>query len=219
MPPPQGRRPLQARRRHPPADGATPSPAHLSLQASHRRGWGNLYAALDRRRIDDEALRKLLARHPLAGTAGEAPAFAVDTSVWARCDAETSPQRGYYHPSRHSAGQPIVAGWAYQFVAQLGFARESWTAPVDVVRVRPGQDANEVAVEQVKAFLLRSSEKGVAPLFVFDAGYDPVKLQRGLEGSGARSSSACGRGAASTATPASATRQRTSGVPAATGRR
>jgi hypothetical protein len=166
------------------ADGAAPSPAHLSLQASHRRGWGSLYAALNRGRIDTEALRKLLARHPLAGTEGEASVFAVDASVWVRCDAETSPQRGYYyHPSRHSAGQPIVAGWAYQFVAQLGFARESWTAPVDVVRVRPAQDANEVAVEQVKAFLLRSSEKVVAPLFVFDAGYDPVKVQRGLEGS------------------------------------
>src|SRR3954464_5957292 len=166
------------------ADGAAPSPVHLSLQASHRRGWGSLYAALDRGRIDDEAVRKLLARHPLAGAEGEVPVFAVDASVWARCDAETSPQRGYYyHPSRHSAGQPIVAGWAYQFVAQLGLARESWTAPVEVVRVRPVQDANEVAVEQVKAFLLRSSEKVVAPLFVFDAGYDPVKLQRGLEGS------------------------------------
>jgi hypothetical protein len=37
------------------ADGAAPSPVHLSLQASHRRGWGSLYAALDRGRIDDEA--------------------------------------------------------------------------------------------------------------------------------------------------------------------
>jgi hypothetical protein len=35
------------------ADGAAPSPAHLSLQASHRRGWGSLYAALDRGRIDE----------------------------------------------------------------------------------------------------------------------------------------------------------------------
>jgi len=42
------------------------SPAHLSLEASHRRGWGSLYAALDRGRIDAEALRRLLARHPPA---------------------------------------------------------------------------------------------------------------------------------------------------------
>lgn len=56
-----------------------------------------------------------------------------------------------------------MAGLAYQFVAQLGFVRESWTAPVDVVRVRPAQDTNEVAVEQVKAFLLWSLDKGFAP--------------------------------------------------------
>jgi hypothetical protein len=170
------------------ADGAAPSPAHLSLQASHRRGWGSLYAALDRGRIDAEALRKLLACHPLAGAVvGEPPVYAVDVSVWDRCDAECSPERGYYyHPSRHSAGQPIVAGWAYQFVAQLNFVRESWVAPVDVERIRPAQDANVVAAEQVKAFLgRRSCEEGSAaatPLFVFDAGYDPVKLQQGLEG-------------------------------------
>ncbi len=49
-------------------------------------------------------------------------------------------------------------------------------------RVRPALDANEVAAEQVKAFLLRSAAERAAPLFVFDAGYDPVKVQRGLEG-------------------------------------
>jgi hypothetical protein len=169
------------------ADGGAPSPVHLSLQASHRRGWGSLYAALDRGRIDDEALRKLLARHPLAGAEEEAPLYAVDTSVWARCDAEASPERGYYyHPSRHSAGQPIVAGWAYQFVAQLNFVRESWTAPVDVRRLLPAQDANVVAAEQIEALLARLEvvgEAAASPLFVFDAGYDPVKVQQGLEGS------------------------------------
>src|SRR5215212_10736505 len=61
----------------------------------------------------------------------------------------------YYHPSRHLAGQPIVAGWAYQFIAQLNFVRESWTAPLDVERVRPAKDANEVAVKQVKVLLGR----------------------------------------------------------------
>lgn len=161
-----------------------PSPIHLSLQPSHRRGWGSLYAALDRGWIDDEALRRLLARHPLPAGSGT-PVYAVDVSVWPRCDAESSPERGfYYHPSRHSAGQPIVAGWAYQFIAQLNFVRESWTAPVDVERLRPTEDANEVAAEQVKAFLRRSpEEEESAPLFVFDAGYDPVKVQQGLEGS------------------------------------
>src|SRR5215212_588428 len=169
------------------ADAAAPSPVHLSLQPAHRRGWGSFYAALAHGRIDAEVLRELLIRHPLAGSAAT-PVYAVDTSVWARCDAECSHERGYYyHPSRHSAGQPIVAGWAYQFVAQLNFVRESWTAPVDVERVRPAQDANEVATGQVRSFVGRRSscEEGTAtttPLFVFDAGYDPVKLQQGLKG-------------------------------------
>lgn len=168
------------------ADGAAPSPAHLSLQAAHRRGWGSLYAALDRGRIDAEALRRLLARHPLTGSGATTPVFyAVDVSVWDRCDAECSPERGYYyHPSRHSAGQPIVAGWAYQFVARLNFARQSWTAPVDVRRVRPDRETNAVAAGQVEELLRRSPVgDGVPLLFVFDAGYDPVKLQQGLEGS------------------------------------
>ena len=162
---------------------AVSSPVHLSLQESHRRGWGSFYAALDRGRIDVEALRDLLADHPLAGE--DPPVYAVDVSVWPRCDAECSPLRSfYYHPSRHSAGQPIVAGWAYQFIAQLGFVRESWTAPLDVLRVHPDRETNLVATEQVKAFLGRSpTTESAVPLFVFDAGYDPVKLQRGLEGS------------------------------------
>jgi len=140
---------------------------------------------LNRGRIDAEALRRLLARHPLAA-GSQTPVYAVDVSVWPRCDAEASPERGYYyyHPSRHSAGQPILAGWAYQFIARLNFVRESWSAPVDVLRVRPAKDANKVAAEQVKAFLRRWSpeEEGAAPLFVFDAGYDPVKVQQGLKG-------------------------------------
>src|SRR5215218_9945683 len=150
------------------------APVHLSLAPVHRRGWGSLYAALGRGRIDTGLLQGLI-----AGTAppDSPPVYAVDVSVWPRCDAETSPGRGfYYHPSRHSAGQPIVAGWAYQWVAQLGFTRDSWVAPVDARRVKPEEDANEVAVEQAKALLGRLPGYGHAPWFVFDAGYDPVKL-------------------------------------------
>jgi hypothetical protein len=176
---------------------------------------------LDRGRIDAEALRGLLARVPLAGGADKHPVYAVDVSVWPRCDAEASPERGfYYHPARHSAGQPIVAGWAYQFIARLNFVRESWTAPVEVERVRPAQDANEMAAEQVKAFLRRSPEEGATPLFVFDAGYDPViRCSRGWRGVRARSSSVCGRGVASMPIRASLARPPPLDGRAATGRR
>ena len=164
--------------------GTVPSPVHLSLAPVHRRGWGSLYAALSRGRIDGDSLCELLARRASVG-GGERPSvYAVDVSVWSRCDAEASPGRGYYyHPSRHSAGQPIVAGWAYQLIAGLSFERDSWVEPLDARRVRPEEDANDVAVEQVKELLGRFPRRGAPPLFVFDdAGYDPVKLQRGLEG-------------------------------------
>ncbi len=156
------------------ATGAAPSPAHLTLAPSHQRGWGSLYAALSKGRIDREALLGRVAQLPLA--AGE-PIYGVDASVWARCDAETSPERGfYYHPSRHSAGQPIVAGWSYQWMAQLGFVRDSWTAPVEVQRVLPGDNTHTVAVAQIRALLRRHGPTAAVPLFVFDAGYDPVPL-------------------------------------------
>jgi hypothetical protein len=48
-------------------------------------------------------------RARLLGGRGEPRFYAVDVSVWGRCDAEASPGRDYYHPSRHSAGQPIAA--------------------------------------------------------------------------------------------------------------
>ena len=155
-----------------------PSPVHLSLAPTHRRGWGSLYAALPHGQLDVAALRALLARRPLAD--GQ-PIYAVDCSVWTRDDAETSPERGfYYHPSRHSAGQPIVAGWSYQWLAQLSFAWDSWTAPLDVQRVPPADDANEVAIQQVQRLCRYLPADGPVPLCVFDAGDDPVPLSLGL---------------------------------------
>jgi len=153
---------------------------HLSLAPIHRRGWGSVYAALAHGCVDVERLQALFAHLPL--TDGE-PIYAVDVTTWPRCDAETSPERGfYYHPSRHSAGQPIVAGWAFQWIAQLSFSRDSWTAPVDAVRLRPHDNHNQAAITQVRALIERLPVAGATPLFVFDAGYDPCQLGVGLDG-------------------------------------
>jgi DDE superfamily endonuclease len=164
------------------ARGAAPSSTvHLSLEAVHRRGWGSLYGAFRHGQIVAEALGDLLARLLLESV--HPPVYAVDVSAWPRNDAEASPGRGYYyHPSRHSAGQPIVAGWAYQLIARLSFERDSWVTPLDARRVRPDEDANDVAAEQVAALAHRLRGSSAAPLFVFDAGYDPVRLQRRLAG-------------------------------------
>ena len=158
--------------------GPVSSLPFLSIQPQHRRQWGSLYDALAAGQIATPALERLLATHPLAG--GE-PIYAVDVSVWPRCDAETSPERGmYYHASRHSAGQPIVAGWAYSWIAQLGFARESWTAPMQVRRLQPQENSNLAAAEQIAAFVPHLPSDNPLPWFVFDAGYDPVQLTQAL---------------------------------------
>jgi hypothetical protein len=151
-----------------------PSLPHLSLEPVHQRGWGSVYAALARGHVEVERLRDLLARHlppayPLV--------FAVDVTTWPRCDAECSPERGYYyHPWRHSAGQPIIAGWAYQWICQLSFDRDSWTAPVDALRRHPTDDTDQQAACQVRALLGRLPAGGPVPLVVFDGGYDSAQL-------------------------------------------
>ncbi len=159
--------------------GAVPSLAHLSVAPGHRRGHGSVYAAVRHGTLRADRLRAALCRCPLVQGL---PAYAVDVSVVARSDAECSPERGYYyHASRHSAGKPIVAGWAYQWVAQLGAERSSWTAPVDARRLRPGERSEAAAAEQIRALLPLLPAEPV-PLFVFDAGDDPAALTRALEG-------------------------------------
>jgi DDE superfamily endonuclease len=153
------------------------SPPHLSLKPVHRRGWGSTYAALARGRIDTELLRDLLVATLPSADPVVPRVFAADVTTWPRCDAECSPARGYYyHPSRHSAGQPIITGWAYQWVCQLSFDRDAWTAPVDAARLHPLDDTDQHAAGRVRALLGRLPTGGPVPLFVFDAGYDSAQL-------------------------------------------
>ena len=165
----------------PAAVGSVPA---LSLEPVFRRGHGSLYKALARGRIDPERLRRTLVAHrPPTWPA----VFAVDASAWPRSDAETSPERGfYYSASQHSARQPIVAGWAYQWIAQLNWAPDSWTAPLDARRIAPSEDATTATIAQVQRLVERLPLDGPLPLFVLDAGYDPIALTVGLAGARAQ---------------------------------
>jgi hypothetical protein len=155
--------------------GSVPS---LSLEPEFTRSHGSLYKALARGRIDEGCLRQLLVEHRRA----DWPlVFAVDASTWDRCDAECSPERGfYYSASKHSAGQPIVAGWSYQWICQLDWASDSWTAPLDAMRIRPKCDATMATGDQVRRLVGLLPVDREVPLFVFDAGYDPIAIGHGL---------------------------------------
>ena len=150
----------------------------LSLEPVFRRSHGSLYKALERGRIDEDRLRRLL----VANRPTDWPlVFAVDASTWDRCDAECSPERGYYYSaSKHSAGQPIVAGWNYQWICLLNWAHDSWTAPLDVERITPFQDPTTATVEQIRRLVGLLPDGDEVPLFVFDAGYDPIAIGHDL---------------------------------------
>jgi hypothetical protein len=95
----------------------------------------------------------------------------------ARSGASTTIHRGTRLVSRSSPGGRFSGS-------------PSWVRPRQLDRpgrrppAGPRDNANQVACTQVRA-LVERLPAGQAPLFVFDAGYDPVQLGQGLAGSGA----------------------------------
>jgi len=158
--------------------GTAGSLPYLSLEPAFRRGHGMVYQGLARGRIDEEALRDLLVRWrprewPLA--------FAIDASTYPRPWAAASPGREWHHhccPANHGGDGAAVAGWAFQWLAQLSFSPDSWTAPQDQVRAGAGGDATRQAARQIVAHAgrLRADGETRIPLYVLDAGYDEAPL-------------------------------------------
>jgi hypothetical protein len=142
------------------APGLVASLPYLSLEPAFRRGHGMIYQALGQGGIDEEPLRDLLvaAREP-----GWPLAFAIDASAYPRPEAECSPGREFHHhscPGSHGGDGAGIAGWSFQWLAQLSFAHDSWTAPQDQVRVGAGDDATRQAAAQVIANSARCGRPG-----------------------------------------------------------
>jgi hypothetical protein len=158
--------------------GAVSSVPSLSLEAEFTRSHGSLYKALAKGRIDEEGRRALLVEQRPRDWP---EIFAVDTSVWDRVDAQCSPERGYYYSaSRHTLGRPVVAGWAFSWICQLSFCRDSWTAPLDVERISPLCDPVEATIAQIRRLLGHLGASAAVPLCIFDAGYRATALAEGL---------------------------------------
>lgn len=160
------------------AGGPLRSLPYLSLEPACGRGWGSLYAALARGRVDAAALRQLLAVHLPTDWP---PVFAVDTTTWPRPYAACSPRRGQCHVPDPAGKQPfrVLPGWSYQWVCQVSAQPDSWTAVTDVTRVDPDTTANEVAALQMQAITARLASLHpatvpTAPWFCLDGGYCPI---------------------------------------------
>jgi hypothetical protein len=202
---------------------SVPSPVHLSLEASHRRGWGSLYAALDRARIDDEALRKLLARHPLA----RAPKGRRPSTPWTQaCGHAATPRRAPYSRLLLPPVPPL-SGAAHRRRLGLAVRRPSQLRPRELERprgcgARPARPRRQRGRRRAGEGLARPARKRRArdcPCSSSMPARTPSSCSASSRGARARSSSACAPGGASTATLASVIRLRTSDAPVATGRR
>ena len=147
---------------------------YLSLEPGCGRGWGSVYAALARGRLNVQTAQDLLAGHLPTGWP---PVFAVDTSTWPRPHATTSPRRGM-HPVADCANTTVrvLPGWSYQWVCQVSTQHDSWTAVADVTRIDPDQSANEIAATQMQAVTARlaAQRPGTVAWFCLDAGYCPI---------------------------------------------
>lgn len=165
------------------ADGPVRSLVELSLAGEHRRGHGGLYAALNRGRVEVSRLRRALAGLPLPRAADGRLVLAVDITSWLRPEAHTSPQRILCHTYGRGKDQHImIPGWPYSVICALETGRHSWTAPLDAVRLVPGDEAAEVTATQLRQVITDLIAAGQqAPddpdiLVVADAGYDAPRL-------------------------------------------
>ncbi|MET9182873.1 NF041680 family putative transposase [Kitasatospora aureofaciens] len=165
------------------ADGPVRSLVELSLLGEHRRGHGGLYDALARGRLDADQLRRALAAVTLPRAADGRLVLAVDITCWLRPDAHTSPQRILCHTYGRGKDQHIpVPGWPYSVITALEPGRSSWTAPLDALRLAPGDDAATITARQLRELVDRLIDAGQwqpgdpEVLIVADAGYDAPRL-------------------------------------------
>jgi hypothetical protein len=161
---------------------------YLSLRPQCRRGHGSLYKALDRGRIDPDALTATLAGaiDPAMGDV-----YAVDPSGWARPFARTSPQRTHNYDvtvaarTGGSRGARVTQpGWLFGWLAQVGPPGSSWTQPVHVHRIDPTHTPAQIALLQIRALLRHYTTRPdpTTPIVCLDAGFSVAAIAGPLAG-------------------------------------
>jgi len=165
------------------AEGPVTSLVELSLAAEHRRGHGALYDGMNQGRIDINRFRTVVARQSIPRFDDGRIVLAIDVSNWLRPDAATCPDRLFCHTYGRGKGQAqMIPGWPYSVVAALEPGRTSWTAVLDVQRLRPADEDTTVAAAQLRKVVERIIAAGhwrdgdPEIWIVGDAGYDGPRL-------------------------------------------
>ncbi len=101
-------------------------------------------------------MRQALASVSLPRTADGRLVLAVDITCWLRPEAHTSPARILCHTYGRGKDQHIpVPGWPYSIICALEPGRSSWTAPLDALRLAPGDDSATVTARQLRELVER----------------------------------------------------------------
>jgi hypothetical protein len=165
------------------ADGPVTSLVELSLEPEHRRGHGALYDGVNQGRIDIDRFRNIVARQSIPRGEDGRIMLGIDISNWLRPDANTSPDRLFCHTYGRGKGQAqMIPGWPYSFIAALEPGRSSWTAILDVQRVRPTDDHTDLAATQLRTAIealvtAGHWHEGDPEIWIIgDSGYDGPRL-------------------------------------------
>lgn len=159
------------------SDGPT-SLVRLSLSPLFRRGWSSVCDALADGSLHGPSLQRLFAQSmPPAAVAGRL-LWALDGTVWPRPEAQTSPERTACRvPVAGSAGQSIVDGWEYQWLAAIPEATGSWVLPLAVDRRSLAAGTpTQLAITQVRAAQAARAPDAPRPLLLLDSHYDVAAL-------------------------------------------
>jgi hypothetical protein len=73
----------------------------------------------------------------------------------------------------------MVAGWNYSWLVQVPLRCSSWTAPLRVRHILPGDNMNLVAAEQIRTWLGQAPPSTLL-IVTFAAGDEPVQLSQAL---------------------------------------
>lgn len=153
------------------------SPVALSLSPSFRRKWPSLFDALSDGGVDQAALRRVLL---CCAPPDSTPLWAIDHTLWARPDADTLPDRGFYHqPTRVPGGKPVGIGHAYTTVGIVPEREGSWCLPLDQRRISTDQTPVKAGAAQLKELL---AEVDFRPLVLGDSEYGCASFLGEMQG-------------------------------------
>lgn len=146
------------------------SPVELSLSPAFRRRFSMVYDALQHGQVDPELARQLLAEAEPAEalTIAECAVYGVDSTIDARPEAETLPDRSKVYSTSQ---EKTVPGHQYSWLGRIVSQAPAWFAPRDVERVATSTTPAVAAASQVLRLAASLVVAGVLSAVVADSGY------------------------------------------------